>query len=173
MARKRPDEMETLEHALGADGAKELASSRPDIAEDVAAADMMLGELAALAQPADPPKRLLRAIEAEIDGGTARKKAKTMRADEGEWKQRSSKIWQKILFEDPETGRSIYLLRCQPGAVIPPHYHKHDEHVFMIECELTVTKQTIRPGDSQFSPAGSWHAMIRSPKGCLVMVQCL
>lgn len=169
MSKKRPNKMTALEHSLGVAGNDEMADTRPDIADELQMADELLASMAGLATPVEPPKRLFKAIEAEIDAGEPGK-ARTLRADQGDWKKRSSKIWQKILHADPETGRQIYLLRCKPGALIPPHRHKRDEHIFMLEGELQIKKMTLKVGDSQFSPAGSMHAMIKSPTGCLVLV---
>ena len=169
MARKRSIKTTMLEQSLGTSGNREMPSSLPDVADELQMADEMLAQMAALANPAEPPKRLFKAIEAEIDAGEPGK-ARTVRADEGKWKKRSSKIWQKILHEDATTGRKIYLLRCKPGAIIPPHRHKRDEHVMVLEGEFQIKKMTLKAGDSQFSPAGSMHAMIKSPTGCLVLV---
>ena len=169
MAKKRSTKMSALELSLGLSGEQQLTHSRPDIADELQMADELLAELATATEPVDPPKRLFKAIEAEIDAGEPGK-ATTLRADQGEWKKRSSKIWQKILHEDPVTGRRIYLLRCKPGAIIPPHRHKRDEHVLVLEGEFNIKKMTLKAGDSQFSPAGSMHATIKSPTGCLVLV---
>ena len=169
MAKKRSIKTSTLEESLGAAGKDEMAGSRPDIADELLMADELLANLAGLTQPVEPPERLFKAIEAEIDAGEPGK-SRTLRADQGVWEKRISKIWQKILYEDPASGRRIYLLRCEPGAVIPPHRHKRDEHIIVLEGEFQIKKMTLKAGDSQFSPAGSMHAMIKSPTGCLVLV---
>lgn len=169
MAKKHPIKMTALEHSLGVAGNNEMAGTRPDVGDELQMADELLASMAGLTSPVEPPKRLFKAIEAEIDAGEPGK-ARTLRADQGEWKKRSSKIWQKILHADPETGRQIYLLRCKPGALIPPHHHKRDEHILILEGELQIKKMTLKVGDCQFSPAGSLHAMIKSPNGCLVLV---
>ncbi len=169
MAKKRSIKMAALEQSVGLSGKQELTGSRPDVADELQVAGELLAELAMAAEPVDPPKRLFKAIEAEVDAGEPGR-ASTLRADEGEWTKRSSKIWQKILHENPATGQRIYLLRCKPGAIIPPHRHKHDEHVLVLEGEFQIKKMTLRAGDSQFSPAGSMHATIKSPTGCLVLV---
>jgi anti-sigma factor ChrR (cupin superfamily) len=150
----------------GGDG--ELPGTRPDLAEafgDVAAA------LAALAPLADPPKNLLAKIEKQINK-LPKRGITTMRSDEGMWVKRTGKIWQKILNKDRKSGRAIYLLRCQPGAVIPPHPHLRDEHIFVIEGSFTIGGTQIRAGDYHHSKAGTLHGPIRSEAGCLVLIHC-
>jgi len=110
-----------------------------------------------------------RSIETEI-GALPSHQVRTQRADEGEWIRQADKVWTKILAEDPASGRSIYLLRCEPGAVLPAHIEARDEHFFMIEGESMIGDLLLRAGDSQYLKAGSQHAEILSESGCLVLV---
>ena len=90
-----------------------------------------------------------------------------VRAGEGGWSLWLDRIWRK----DLSTGApSIYLLRCEPGAVLPPHGHERDEHVFVLEGAFVVDDVVVRAGDYQFAAAESDHAEHRSPDGCLVLV---
>ena len=156
-----------------------LPGTRPDLeTADETVGDLMLA-LARLAPPADPPPGLFDAIEAEIEREEP-KAIRTLRAGEGEWFKWADspwkkalfgdKIWKKILFDDETSGRCAYLLRCEPGAIIPAHRHARDEHVFVIEGEYVVGNTVVKAGDYQFSPAGSRHTRIHSPRGCLVLV---
>ena len=154
---------------LGSEGVG-LPGTRPDFADAIHGEEAMLAALAALVPPADPPEGLLGAIETEIAALPSRRVA-TQRADEGEWIRQADKVWTKILAEDPASGRITYLLRCEPGAVLPAHTHARDEHFFMIEGEyLTGDLLVVRAGHSQYLKAGSQHAEIRSETGCLVLV---
>lgn len=148
-----------------------LPGTRPDLADEFAGDEAALAALAALAPPADPPKDLLSKIEKQIDK-LPKRKVTTTRSDEGEWIKRKDKIWQKVLNKDPKTGRAIYLLRCEPGAVIPPHPHLREEHVFVIEGSFTIGDVLVRAGDYQYSKAGTLHGTIRSETGCLVLIHC-
>ena len=153
---------------LGGDGAG-LPGTRPDLADAIHGEEAVFAALAALAPPADPPEELLGAIEAHIDALPSRQ-VTTQRADEGEWIRQADKVWKKVLVEDSASGLSIYLLRCEPGAVLPGHIHARDEHIFMIEGEYLIGDLLVRAGDSQYSKAGTQHVEIRSETGCLVMV---
>lgn len=143
-----------------------LPGTRPErgTAPEVEAMAMALFRLAS---PADPPAGLFAAIEAEIDAPAAGHRI--IRADEGGWRLWLDRIWRKDLSERG-SARSIYLLRCEPGAVLPPHGHDHDEHVFVLEGSFVVDGVVVRAGDYQFAAAASDHAEHRSPEGCLALV---
>lgn len=156
---------------LGLGEDRGLPGARPDLAEDFRGEAAALAALAALAPPADPPGDLLAKIEAGIDGLPGRDTT-TQRADEGEWVKRADKVWRKFLNRDKATGRAIYLLRCEPGAVIPPHPHPREEHVFVLEGSFEIGGTQVRAGDYQYSKPGTLHDTIRSPAGCLVLIHC-
>lgn len=135
-------------------------------------ADDVLSMLAPLTQClplADPPDDLFDAIETELDAipGEA---TQVQRADEGEWVQRTELIWKKVLTQDPESGRTMYLLRCLPGARIKPHVHDRSEHLFIIEGEFWMDGKLYTAGDAQCSFPGSEHHEISMPNGCLVLI---
>jgi len=166
MTHDKHDASDSLE--LGSSGVG-LSGARPDLSDAIRREEAVLAALAALVPPADPPDGLFRAIETEIDALPSHQ-VRTQRADEGEWIRQADKVWTKILAEDPASGRSIYLLRCEPGAVLPAHIEARDEHFFMIEGESMIGDLLLRAGDSQYLKAGSRHAEIRSESGCLVLV---
>ena len=173
MIRRARVKMDILERCLGVTDAPEMPGTRPDIAGDLAAGDEVLARLAGLVSPAEPMRSQLTAIESEIDAedlSKRRSKTETLRAEEGTWQKLSGKVWRKVLYKSPTGGNSIYLLRCLPGAIIPPHPHLSDEHVLVLEGEFKMRNEVVKAGDSQFSPRGTMHAMLRSPTGCLVLV---
>ena len=147
----------------------EVPGTRPDRADQISADDELLVGLAALAPLAEPPQGLLAAIDAEIDALPSMP-IETLRADEGKWIKLTDKIWQKILSSNSQTGQKTYLLRCDPGAVIPAHKHPHEEHSFMIEGEAWMGDAVLRAGDFQVAQAGSRHPAIKITTGCLLLV---
>jgi anti-sigma factor ChrR (cupin superfamily) len=154
--------------AMDPTGRAEVPGTRPDRAGLTRAEDDLLAGLAMLVPPVDPPAGLFAAIEAGIDAPSPQ--TATLRADEGEWTQQADKVWKKILYSDSRTGKSMYLLRCAAGAVIPRHLHDHEEHAFMIEGEAWVGDLLVKAGDFHMAQAGSIHPETRSPSGCLVLV---
>jgi anti-sigma factor ChrR (cupin superfamily) len=168
MTGRKHDALDWL--GLGGEGG-ELPGTRPEIAGEFRDEEVALAALAALTQPTDPPEGLLDKIEAKIDA-LPKRKITTLRSDEGEWVKRTNKIWQKILNKDKESRRAIYLLRCEPGAVIPPHPHLREEHIFVLEGSFTIGDTQVRAGDYHYSKAGTLHGTIRSKAGCLVLIHC-
>lgn len=167
MSRDR-DHLGDLELALGLTESGGLPGTRSDrpLGERDAA---LLGALGSVSPAAEPPADLFSRIEAEIEALPERR-TRTVRAGDGEWVLRAPKIWKKLLSEDASTGRTVYLLRCEPGAVIPEHRHARAEYVFVIEGSFEVDGVVVRAGDFQSSISGSLHAEIRSPEGCLALV---
>lgn len=147
----------------------EVPGTRPDRAEPARTEEELTLGLASLAPGAEPPQGLFAAIEAEIDA-LPQAHIETLRADEGEWTKRYDKVWKKVLSVDKKSGRSIYLLRCEPDAVIPAHAHDHLEQAFVIEGELRVGGSLLKAGDFQIARPGSIHPEIRTPTGCLILV---
>ena len=152
---------------LGLGGAGALPGTRPGRAA-APEVEALATALFRLAPPAEPPAGLLAAIEAEIDAPAAGHRV--LRADEGAWSLWLDKVWRKDLAPGTGAGPSLYLLRCEPGAVLPPHGHDRDEHVFVLEGAFIVDDVIVRAGDYQFAAADSDHAEHRSPEGCLVLV---
>ena len=162
----RPDAV--LDAVLGGLGTT-LPGTRPDLAQESAALAEHLSPLLARMPEATPPKGLFDAIEAELDAQDAAP-FQTVRAEDGVWVQRTEKVWKKVLADEPETGRSMYLLRCLPGASIKPHIHERAEHLFIIEGELWIDGKLFSAGDAQIAMPGSAHPEITMPAGCLVLV---
>ncbi|WP_370399913.1 cupin domain-containing protein [Sulfitobacter sp. JB4-11] len=161
---------DAIEAALGGlDPRAPIPGTRPDLMDEVAELKEMLTPLLQTLPQAEPPEDLFDAIEAEIDG-TPQNQTQAIYAGDVVWERRSEKIWKKVLGQDPDTGRTMYLLRCLPGAQIKHHPHQRAEHLFIIEGELWMGGKLFKAGDAQTSAPGSEHAVIDMPNGCLVLV---
>lgn len=159
---------EVLNALLGGLGTA-LPGTRPDLADEAGAFAEHLTPLLARLPEQEPPEDLFDAIEAELDAG-ADAPYESVRADDGVWEQRSDKVWKKVIAEDPESGRSMYLLRCLPGASIQPHVHDRAEHLFILEGEFWMDGKLYTAGDAQVSKPRSMHSEITMPTGCLVLI---
>lgn len=159
---------EVLGAALGGLGAS-LPGTRPDLMDEAAAFAEHLSPLLSRLPQATPPDGLFDAIEAELD---AQDDApfQAVRAEEGVWEQRTDKVWKKVLAHEEDTGRTMYLLRCLPGALIKPHIHARAEHLFIIEGEFWIGDKLYSAGDAQVAKPGSVHPEISIPTGCLVLI---
>ncbi|HZR03598.1 MAG TPA: cupin domain-containing protein [Burkholderiales bacterium] len=93
----------------------------------------------------------------------------TVFADAGTWKTIMPGIHVKPLHAD-ETGRS-FLLRLDPGAVLPSHAHDGDEECMVIAGELYLGDFRVGPGDYHLAQHGSHHGDIHAPHGALVFLR--
>lgn len=159
---------EVLSAALGGLDAT-LPGTRPDLADEATAFADHLAPLLARLPEAEPPDGLFDAIEAELDAQDDMP-FQAVRAQEGVWEQRTDKVWKKVLAHEEETGRTMYLLRCLPGASIKPHIHERAEHLFIIEGEFWIGDKLYSAGDAQVAKPGSVHPEISIPAGCLVLI---
>jgi len=74
----------------------------------------------------------------------------------------------KVLWRDPESGRSTILFRLAPGAVVPPHFHEGIEQTYMLEGSLEDDEGACTAGNYVWRPPGSRH-MAHSPRGGLFL----
>ena len=76
--------------------------------------------------------------------------------------------WKTLRF-DPETGRSVVLLRFAPGARYGRHKHPGGEDYLVLEGSLEEGGRTWGAGSFVHHPPGSAHRP-SSQEGCLLYV---
>lgn len=114
--------------------------------------------------------QMMQRIDEDIKKNTAH--FVTVRAGEGGWVEVAPGIHRKDLFTNPLTGAESYLLRAEPGAEAPGHWHPHDEHCLVLEGDVTFSPGTcLRQGDYHFAPANTQHGIARTRGGALVYLQ--
>ncbi|MBL8770424.1 MAG: cupin domain-containing protein [Phenylobacterium sp.] len=127
------------------------------------AADQFLAGLD-LAMPAgDPPPGLWSRVAAGLEGVDA--PDVEARFDDGRWRDYAPGIRFKRLWT-----RDTYLLRCEPGAVVPDHEHRSFEHTVVISGDLVIAGAAYGPGDYLGTPKGGEHPNWTTRKGCVVLV---
>lgn len=115
-------------------------------------------------------ERVMQRVDDDIADGA--KAFVTIHADDGPWIELAPKLKKKVLYVNPETGTESYLLKAEPGAEAPPHYHEHDEHCLVLEGEVTYDNGVhLRKGDYHFAASGSEHGIARTGCGVLVYIQ--
>lgn len=88
----------------------------------------------------------------------------------GEWQPFLEGVAIKVLREN--AGLLSYLLRLEPGAVLPPHRHPHDEECVVLEGRLQVgSKIEIGPGGYHLAHGGALHATISSASGATIFLR--
>lgn len=95
----------------------------------------------------------------------------TVLANQGQWSQIAPKVEKKQLFHDPVSGTEVFLLRLQPGAVVPGHDHTEDEHCLLLEGEASFGDLHLKPGDYHLARKGSHHQGAYSQTGALLYIQ--
>ncbi|MEO7640802.1 MAG: cupin domain-containing protein [Ramlibacter sp.] len=94
----------------------------------------------------------------------------TIAGDAGHWQPFLEGVECKVLKED---GVSMsYLLRLQPGAVIPSHRHSQDEECVVLEGALRIGGQlVVAAGGYHVAKAGVLHAPISTEIGALIFLR--
>jgi quercetin dioxygenase-like cupin family protein len=103
-------------------------------------------------------------VAAEVPPGHS-----TVRANEGEWRSFMPKVHIKVLMREGDT--MSYLLRLEPGAMIPPHDYPQTEECVVLEGEVRIGEQTVHPGDYHVARAGHDHQLLRSESGALLFLR--
>jgi hypothetical protein len=92
-----------------------------------------------------------------------------VRRDEN-WQPLADKAQIKVLLDDGIT--MSWLAKLDPGADLPGHDHPAGvEECLVLEGELFLNGTRLGAGDYQLAAVGTWHATIRSPRGCLLFVR--
>src|SRR5262245_49957403 len=66
-------------------------------------------------------------------------------------------------------GRSMQLVRYEPGASFPAHEHSGPEFVYVLEGELLHHGRRLGPGCASVAAAGTTDRDIRSERGCVFL----
>lgn len=94
----------------------------------------------------------------------------TVGGDEGEWQPFLDGVVIKVLRE--HDGVLSYLLRLEPGAMLPPHRHPQDEECIVLDGRLRVGSQVeIGPGGYHLAHGGALHATIGTATGATIFLR--
>lgn len=90
-------------------------------------------------------------------------------ADQGQWKAFLPGIQRKVLHL--EGGVMSYLLRFEPGAVLPAHRHPVDEECVVVQGRLRIGPLTLEAGSYHRVPQGVLDADSTSDEGALIFLR--
>lgn len=121
---------------------------------------------AAAGEVAPPPGLFDRIMDGIAAQDRAAKAVFRLPFEGGKWEPYSDGIEMKYLW-DAET----FLLRCQPGAIIPPHGHDLTEHLIVVSGDLLIDDMAFAVGDYHTMPPGTRHDNARTRGGCILFVQ--
>ncbi len=136
--------------------------------------DQLVGALAEAVSPVAPSSLRATELKSRVMARIRGKKSfdfMTIRAAEGEWISLLPGVKKKILSENVESSMQSYLLKMQPGSVIPPHNHIADEESIMLEGDAMIGELPLSIGDYHFAAKGSTHDQVSTQSGCLVFIR--
>lgn len=129
--------------------------------------EAQMAPLAAAAGEIAPPSGLFDRILDAVATADARGRAiSRLPFGEGAWQPYSPGVARKYLWDN-----DTFLLRCEPGAVIPPHGHPMTEHLIVIAGDLLIDGVEFGTGDYHTMPAGTRHDDAWTRAGCILFIQ--
>jgi hypothetical protein len=90
----------------------------------------------------------------------------TVRDREAPWVQLSSHIERRVLCQWDQEAALLY--RLHAGVQVPHHGHAHDEECLVLEGEVFIDDELLRPGEYQLAPTGSLHEGVSSDTGSIL-----
>jgi len=84
------------------------------------------------------------------------------------WADAGQGVRHKLIWEDVASGRSMQLVRFEPGAILPRHRHRGDCLVFGIEGEIADQEGPTLPGYFSYRPDGHVHS-VRARNGATML----
>jgi anti-sigma factor ChrR (cupin superfamily) len=192
MARNFIDETITEQaamHALGMLGQSEahafdrgLDEDREGYAAELAAFETVVAALAFSAPEQAPSanvrERLLARVAAEtshkvqgkIETQSASPQFRSVRLNEGRWKQVGEGAFIKTLFVDQHKGSVTSLVKIEPGGRLPGHRHLGIEESIIIEGDCRVNGEVLLPGDYRRAMAGTTDSELTTERGTLFVL---
>ena len=129
--------------------------------------------LALAAPEVAPPASLWDRIEAALDAAESAADLRVIRYGRIDWEAWAPGLEVKILTRGPAGEPETFLMRMQPGAVVPQHLHDRAEECLVIEGDLEHEGETLGPGDFTIARPGGVHAEMVSRGGGLLYVRYL
>jgi len=139
----------------------------PDLDARIRQIEGQMAPLTGMAGEVAPPPGLFNRILDAIAGHEARSAVtKRLPFAEGRWEPYSDGIAMKYLWDS-----DTFLLRCEPGSVIPPHEHELTEHLIVVSGDLLINGLEFDVGDYHTMQIGTRHEDASTRSGCILFVQ--
>ncbi len=169
-------------HALDGDEAAAFARHLQDEGTEaqasraeVAGFAQAVGELGHLTPPVAPPPQLRNHLFARLAKEPQQpipgpESFVFLKAAQGRWVEVLPGMTVKVLFADPESGRTTSLVKMTAGTHYAAHRHAAAEEVYVLEGGCVCGGQSLLPGDYHRAAAGSVHVDTYTDDGCLLLV---
>jgi anti-sigma factor ChrR (cupin superfamily) len=144
------------------------AAARKDDWVAPTAADHAMASLEMAMPAVEPPDGLWARIEKELSAaqGIEVPGLDLERFASGPWRRAYPGVRMKRLW-----GKHMFLLDCEPGAVVPEHRHRMFEHTLILSGDIATDEGDYGPGDYFGMAAGSAHSPWSTRGGCRVLIQ--
>ncbi len=94
---------------------------------------------------------------------------RTVQPQDGTWRAAGPGLSIKALYRMGST--LSYLLRMDPGAILPAHRHPQDEECVVLAGSVCIGELALGPGAFHMAGQGSLHAPIISPDGATLFLR--
>ena len=92
-------------------------------------------------------------------------------AGDGEWIELQPGVFRKDLaLPRPGDPSRSYLIRMEPGTMLPRHGHRGFEHCYVVAGSTVVGGRRMVAGDYTYAPRGTRHEAIPSDEGALLFI---
>jgi quercetin dioxygenase-like cupin family protein len=149
------------------------SNASPDERDAARLDDDIVDAMAAAHAPEIASQRLVHRVRSRVMrqiAETSLQAHATVHAHENTWQAFLDKIEFKLL--NHVDGVASYLLRMQPGAVLPAHHHAIDEECIVLEGELRIGEQLVlKAGGFHLARKDVPHADITTDVGALVFLR--
>ncbi|NVO16520.1 MAG: cupin domain-containing protein [Rhodoplanes sp.] len=175
-----PADLDIVLYALGAlDAADREAIDRrrrrdAALDQEIETWERRVAPLALSAPEAAPPPGLWDKISAAMDkpDGSA-SDLRVIRFDHRGWEPWAPGLEVKILTRDGRGEPESFLMRMQPGTIVPEHHHDRIEECLIIEGDLVHEGHVLGPGDFTVAHAGGTHSQMQTRTGGLLYIRYL
>lgn len=75
------------------------------------------------------------------------------------WTRHRENAWHKLLWSDPEQGRSMSLIRLESSAALPGRAGRGEQLLYVLEGRAVTAAGPARPGSLVHLPQGSAHTL--------------
>ncbi|MES1257962.1 MAG: cupin domain-containing protein [Acidobacteriota bacterium] len=162
-----PEEAAALA-ALGFLTPSEAANVAPEAVAEMTEALALLSETVPRVPPAPAAKERLMS---RVAAWQALRPLAEVRACDGAWISAGVPgVDLRPLFPDKQTGRTTMLMRMEPGASFPAHYHADDEQCYVLQGDIRWGPVAYEEGDFVVMAKHTTHPEIRSERGNLLLI---
>jgi len=146
----------------------EAAAAPKSVVKELREAAWLLGESL---QPVAPPPSLKSRLMSRVAQFEQLKPIADVRRNEDYWAHSGVPgIDIKPLFNEKETGRSTYLVRMEPGARLPAHYHPDAEQCLVLKGDIAWGDIVYEEGDFIVMGKNTHHPEIHTVHGNVLLL---